>query len=267
MQSTSLRGTAADIYLSTIHPDYAALELGWLTNEWVQQTKGYNQLQVFVDRQAKILADLKAGNSRAVFQAIELLGLMAIWHDLPTGPSGEVAALVRGIITTWYASARVGSAPQRRDAVQMLRRLGSVLAGEQRGRRRQSDADRQEIWNYYHTILFRLGRAHRLVRFWTWSGSEHNLSKRTNEVAAVCGVPSATFKRLLGLDDEQWRLGIEECARAATAEAFKIAPRTVANATAQAIAEQWSWGRPVPRIRRVADATGTLRKNPLLENA
>lgn len=265
MRATSPRGTAADIYLSTLHPDYAALELGWLTNEWLQQTKGYNQLRVFADREAKILADLKTGDARAVFQAIELLGTMAIWSDPPTGASAAIPKLVRSIITNWYAAARVGATPQRRDAVRMLRRLGSVLAGEQRGRRRQSDADLQEIWNYYHTILFRLGRARRLVSFWTWSGSERNRYKRTNEVAAACGVPIATFKRLLGLDDEQWRLGVEECARAATADAFNIASRTVANATAQAIAEQWSFARPVPRIRRVADATGTLRKNPLLE--
>jgi hypothetical protein len=255
-------------WCSVQHPDYTLIETRLLACEWVRQVDR-NRTAAFAMREEKLLSQLRAGDSRAVFDAIRLLGLMALWSSPAVGDKTvEIQKLVREIITGWYDKARIGPAQERRTAVRALRRLGDVLAGQQRGRRQRKGAHPLEIWNYYHTILFRLRRALKLLPVWLWGLG--NRREKASQVAKACGLRDDCLLRATGLSSSEDRPGqrpltLEELARIETADAFGVTQHTVANVLTKATHEALTFNYPMPRIRTVAGDRGEPVPNPLLK--
>src|SRR5262249_15345434 len=100
-------------------------------------------------------------------------------------------------IDSWWVNAREGLFHEtRRAAAKQLERLGAVLAGEQRGRRKSTVNPRVVQLNYY-AQLYRLLRAIALLHSWPWAQMGE---ARIQVVAEACDLNPGYFRAYLQSD-------------------------------------------------------------------
>src|SRR5262245_33249749 len=111
-----------------------------------------------------------------------------------------------------YRVARDGTIDQRREAAGLLKKLGTVLAGDRRGKSRRPRANPVEVLSCYRRSLLRLRRARELLRQPTQLPKPVRIAK----VAKACRVPLNILRQHLSMSpaDEVGRpLSLQHTAR------------------------------------------------------
>jgi hypothetical protein len=207
----------------------------------------------------------------AVVALVQAMGPRALWPhplcgDLPRNEGearrrAEVRRLLRERVEACYQDARLArNIRERRAAADLLRAMGTALAGDQRGLRDRAILNPFEVRGVYFHYVFRATRALELLAVWPYSRSP---AERVRAVAEACGFPQDELRWLLLTSDGDRRLSVrarggalmvpwlEEHARTATALKFGITEQRVANIlTPSGVAD----AAPRPTRRRRARA-------------
>jgi hypothetical protein len=174
----------------------------------------------------------------AVLTVLREAGLKALWPSASwdafrasTGEElrmvAEVQGLMRSQIEQWYRDARHGLTHEaRRAATHNLRRMGVVLAGEQRGRGRSVVASRESVKGKYYESLYRLLRAIALLHDWPWTSTGN---ARIKAVAEACGLKEAALRDYLHRDFRPGGWHPVRAAREWTCSFYGIKPKTLSN--------------------------------------
>jgi hypothetical protein len=172
-------------------------------------------------------------DDRLVFDALDVFGPDSLWCNPWRNPRFSVAveeelrplrAVVRQRITAWHGTARFGATvADRRVAARHLRRVGSVLAGNQRGKRGAGHRIPVYVRFRYVEALYRLERARHVLKHWPWGGSR---AERLRQVAKATGVDLDDLCDFLGINASVERrsqpLPISIVARRITARALGV---------------------------------------------
>lgn len=110
----------------------------------------------------------------------------------------EIQKLMWDRITAWYGIARGPRGARRLKAQKALKQIGSVLAGDARGRRRTLPLLPMDVLEVYHKLLYRLIRA---ILVLSDPGLSVPRRDRVRCVADICGLAEAGLREYLRLDE------------------------------------------------------------------
>ena len=195
-------------------------------------------------------------NEDIVFKTLARLGLRALWEGgfaplaLEHGQMSEegnrilseIRRQVRRRLAEWYGWARSRDFNRRTLGAQRLRRLGSCLAGDRRGKRCSALlAPPSFVRDRYYRLLYRLVRAMLLLP--RCRSVAKGRSATIEFVAAACGLGEARLTQYLCLDcdgrPKSRPLPPEQAVRVWVAQEFGLKDKTVRNLLA-------SW----PKLKR-----------------
>jgi hypothetical protein len=231
-------------YFSIQHPEFREAERKFIGHQLHFVPDDPDLLRRLSDLVSRLVK--KTTRDEAVVEAVRVLGIAALfandWENDPDALDSydvseearlrtEIRSIVEEQLRAWYDAARSGrNIRVRRCSAQRLRRVGSVLAGDQRGRRRRIVPKDYDLVAEYRGALFRLRRADALLR--TLPQSKSRL-ERVALVAEACGNPADRLRRHLNLDIECRPQGrpwtAEASARIWAANTFTIREQTVSN--------------------------------------